>query len=139
MRSNGLQQPSGEPITVLFRQDLLKRVGRIDPLMSDLDYWCRLLQTGDLFIIKESLAAFRVSEGSQSVHENKDHPRNQRRYFRTLAASGAAPITRLDLAISALRSTRDMYLRHLVYDYLKLRGGLRDESRQTWADTSRPT
>jgi glycosyltransferase involved in cell wall biosynthesis len=112
----------GEPIAVLFRQDLLERVGDIDPLMSDLDYWCRLLQTGDLYIIKESLAAFRVSEGSQSVHENKDHPRNQRRYFRHLQSTGAAPITRLDLAISAIRSLRDRYLRHLVYVYVRLRG-----------------
>lgn len=115
----------GEPLAVLFRGELLERVGRVDPLMSDLDYWCRLLQTGNLYVIRESLAAFRVSESSQSVHENKQHPRNQRRYFRKLRAEGAAPITRLDLAIGRMRSLRDRYLRHLVYVYVRLRGTMK--------------
>lgn len=127
----------GEPITVLFRRDLLERVGGVDPLMSDLDYWCRLLQTGDLYVIKDSLAAFRVSEGSQSVHENKDHPRNQRRYFRQLRKSGAAPITRLDLAVSAIRSLRDRYLRHLVYVYVRLRGTMGSSPSRTASSAAR--
>lgn len=118
----------GEPLAVLFRQDLLERVGPVDPLMSDLDYWCRLLQTGDLYVIRESLAAFRVSESSQSVHENKQHPQNQRRYFRKLRADGAAPITRLDLAIGRMRSLRDRYLRHLIYVYVRLRGTMGDRA-----------
>lgn len=128
----------GEPITVLFRQELLERVGPIDAWMCDLDYWCRLLQAGDLFIIKDSLAAFRVSEGSQSVHENRDHPRNQRRYFRQLAATGAAPITKLDLAIGSIRSLRDRYLRYLVYAYLRLRGTMRWSERPAGSERSQP-
>jgi glycosyltransferase involved in cell wall biosynthesis len=114
----------GEPITILFRQSLLGTLGGFDPVMSDLDYWCRLLQLGDLYVDADALAAFRVSESSRSVHENWQHPRNQRRYFRQLRAKHIGSITRLDVAIGAVRSVRDMYLRHLVYTYLKLRGGL---------------
>jgi len=129
----------GEPITVLFRAELLDRVGGFDPLMSDLDYWCRLLQLGDLYVDRDALAAFRVSESSRSVHENWQHPRNQRRYFRELRARQVAPITRLDVAIGAVRSIRDMYLRHLVYVYLKVRGGLRDASKHSRGDAVRLT
>lgn len=121
----------GEPITVLFRQELVKKMGGFDPLMSDLDYWCRLLQLGDLFVDADALAAFRVSESSRSVHENWQHPRNQRRYFRNLCARQVAPITKLDVAIGAVRSIRDMYLRHAVYVYLKVLGGFRNSGTQS--------
>jgi glycosyltransferase involved in cell wall biosynthesis len=60
----------GEPGGVLFRTALARRVGAFDAslrLVTDLDYWVRLLRHGDASYLPERLASFRVSHGAWSV------------------------------------------------------------------------
>ena len=60
----------GEPGGVLFRTALGRRVGTFDArlrLVTDLDYWVRLLLHGDAYYLPERLASFRVSRGAWSV------------------------------------------------------------------------
>ena len=60
----------GEPGGVLFRTALARRVGAFDAslrLVTDLDYWVRLLEHGDAYYLHESLVSFRVSRGAWSV------------------------------------------------------------------------
>ena len=55
--------PIGEPTSVLFRSEILKKIGYFCgsiPYVIDLDYWCRMLLYGNLYVIPESLCAFRV-------------------------------------------------------------------------------
>ncbi len=60
----------GEPGGLLFRTALARRVGAFDAtlrLVTDLDYWVRLLRHGDAYYLPERLASFRVSHGAWSV------------------------------------------------------------------------
>jgi glycosyltransferase involved in cell wall biosynthesis len=60
----------GEPGAVLFRTALARRVGAFDAslgIVTDLDYWVRLLAHGDAYYLPERLASFRVSRGAWSV------------------------------------------------------------------------
>lgn len=60
----------GEPGGVLFRTALARRVGAFDArlrLVTDLDYWVRLLLHGDAYYLPDRLASFRVSQGAWSV------------------------------------------------------------------------
>lgn len=114
----------GEPLSVLFPAELLQRVGEIDAPNFDVDLWCQLLQLGDLFVMRDSLAAFRISPESSTITDNRRRPPSQRRFFRRLRDSGAAPITRLDLMLGSVRAWRDCYLRHLVFVYIKFQAAL---------------
>jgi glycosyltransferase involved in cell wall biosynthesis len=60
----------GEPGGLLFRTALARRVGAFDAslrIVTDLDYWVRLLLHGDAYYLPERLASFRVSQGAWSV------------------------------------------------------------------------
>lgn len=60
----------GEPGAVLFRRELVERVGGFDmrhPYVIDLEYWLRLLQFGRAWYDPQALASFRVWGGSWSV------------------------------------------------------------------------
>lgn len=59
----------GEPSAVLFRRDLIQSTGVFDawsPYLIDLDYWCRLLEHGDLYAIETPLCGFRIFPDSWS-------------------------------------------------------------------------
>ena len=60
----------GEPGGLLFRTALARRVGAFDAslrIVTDLDYWFRLLLHGDAYYLPDRLASFRVSQGAWSV------------------------------------------------------------------------
>lgn len=60
----------GEPAAVLFKRSALEQAGVFSaefPYVIDLNLWMRLLLTGGLYSIPESLCAFRVSNDSWSV------------------------------------------------------------------------
>ena len=60
----------GEPGGLLFRTALARRVGAFDAslrIVTDLDYWVRLLLHGDAYYLPDRLASFRVSRGAWSV------------------------------------------------------------------------
>lgn len=60
----------GEPGGVLFRTALARSIGAFDaslPIVTDIDYWFRLLLHGDAYYLPEKLASFRVSRGAWSV------------------------------------------------------------------------
>lgn len=60
----------GDVSSAIFRREVVARAGAFDgslPYVIDLDYWIRVLQNGDLFVMTESLSAYRVSGDSWSV------------------------------------------------------------------------
>lgn len=60
----------GEPSCGLFKKDLFKQVGEYDKqnnYMVDLDFWLRVLLTGNLFVIPESLASFRINTNATTT------------------------------------------------------------------------
>lgn len=74
----------GEPIVGLFRRSVFSKIGKYDesnPYLVDLDFWVRVLLTGDLYIIPESLSSFRISKGSMTSQLKN----NQAQLFRRFA------------------------------------------------------
>lgn len=118
----------GEPLTTMFRRDDALRLGGFDPAVYatlpfclDWDFWCRLLQGGDLVINARALGAFRVNEGSESLTLVGQFARNDRDFIRSLRDRGMAEVGALDLALGSARAWRDACLRRAFYAFLKLR------------------
>lgn len=89
VRSGG--NPLGEPHAVLFRAEDSARVGKFDGsagYLIDLDYWCRLLNLGQLFCVPESLSAFRVSPNSWSTSVASSQARDTQQLWRKLQEQG---------------------------------------------------
>lgn len=60
----------GEVSSVIIRREAVVKAGEFDgslPYVIDLDYWVRVMQHGDLYVMKEYLSAYRVSSASWSV------------------------------------------------------------------------
>jgi glycosyltransferase involved in cell wall biosynthesis len=88
----------GEPGAVMFRRELMRRVGEFDaayPYVIDLDYWVRLLAHGDAYFIDEPLAAFRVSPISWSVAIGSAQSREFNAFVAARCADQASALDRL--------------------------------------------
>jgi GT2 family glycosyltransferase len=60
----------GEPTSVMLRSSVIPRAGGFDNTHHyciDFDFWTRILLLGDLYAIRQPLAAFRVGSASNSV------------------------------------------------------------------------
>ncbi len=77
--------PIGEPVAVLFRSDLVQKTGvfsgRDIPYLIDLDQWCRFLQSGHLYVLAQTICAFRVSNTSWSYKLGNAQFHQVRRFF----------------------------------------------------------
>jgi glycosyltransferase involved in cell wall biosynthesis len=61
----------GEPGSVMFKKSISERTGVFDDSFGyviDLDYWVRMLLSGDLYTISDTLCAFRISANSWSTN-----------------------------------------------------------------------
>ena len=91
----------GEPGGVLFRTALARRVGAFDArlrLVTDLDYWARLLLHGDAYYLPDRLASFRVSQGAWSVAIGAAQAAEFLAFIAKLGANPAFGLSALDLA-----------------------------------------
>jgi glycosyltransferase involved in cell wall biosynthesis len=108
----------GEPGAVLMRTDVARKVGRFDDTsfyVLDLDFWSRALLAGDLYIVPEALAAFRVAAGSASVRIARSQSRDFRKFIDRLSKDDRFGIRARDRAIGKARSLSNMTLRRIVY------------------------
>jgi len=74
----------GEPAVGLFRLSAFSEIGYYDASNSyliDLDFWFRLLLTGNLYVIPKPLASFRISKGAMTSQLKK----NQAKLFMLFA------------------------------------------------------
>ena len=91
----------GEPGGLLFRTTLARRVGAFDAtlrLVTDLDYWVRLLRHGDAYYLPERLASFRVSHGAWSVAIGAAQAAEFLAFIEKLRADPAFSLSAFDIA-----------------------------------------
>jgi len=91
----------GEPGGVLFRTALAQRVGAFDAslrIVTDLDYWVRLLLHGDAYYQPEKLASFRVSGGAWSVAIGAAQATELLAFIEKVGANPAFGLSAFDLA-----------------------------------------
>jgi len=111
----------GEPAAVLFRSQAASRAGSFDDrdfYVIDLDYWCRMLQDGNLFVLPEALCAFRVGRQSASFRVAASQDRDFRAFIKRLSGTGRFSLTRRDLLQGRGRALANRLLRQLFYKFV---------------------
>lgn len=107
----------GEPGAVLMKRSLTDKIGFFDGSIDyiiDLDYWVRLLEYGDLFVISEPLSAFRVSKKSTSVALIKRQFHDVALFIDKLQKRGLN-LTKFDRWIGKANAFINTFLRLLFY------------------------
>jgi glycosyltransferase involved in cell wall biosynthesis len=108
----------GEPGGLLFRTALARRVGAFDArlrLVTDLDYWVRLLLHGDAYYLPERLASFRVSHGAWSVAIGAAQATEFLAFIAKVGANPAFGLSALDLARGRLLARLNTVAKLLFY------------------------
>lgn len=111
----------GEPGGLLFRTALARRVGAFDAslrLVTDLDYWVRLLRHGDAYYLPERLASFRISHGAWSVAIGAAQAAEFLAFIEKLRADPALRLNRFDIArgrlLARLNTVAKLFFYRLV-------------------------
>jgi glycosyltransferase involved in cell wall biosynthesis len=108
----------GEPGTGLFRAEILEKSGYYNGgniYMIDLDFWSRILQYGDLYVIDKVLFGFRVSAEALSTKFGFEQIRLFNRFAAELFQEKSHELNRKDLYIGRLMSMIMVMARNLVY------------------------
>jgi len=116
--------PIGEPAAVLFRRDDALRAGlfREDSgYVIDLDLWLRLLTEGDLCVVDDALARFRVTSGSWSVSLAAQQADQYCALLKRVAAEGKLGLRRRDVVIGCVAAHLMARSRRLLYVWLERR------------------
>ncbi|MEP6939681.1 MAG: glycosyltransferase [Rudaea sp.] len=111
----------GEPGAVLLRKQLADRIGAFDgqdAYVIDLDYWFRLLASGDAYYFDRPLASFRIYDGSWSVAIGAGQTSDFRRFIARIAAQARFSIGRLDRWAGYLMAGVNTRLRRLFYRFM---------------------
>jgi glycosyltransferase involved in cell wall biosynthesis len=111
----------GEPGNVLFRREMIKKVGRYDatfPYVIDLDYWIRMLLHGDAYYTATRTSAFRVSEGSWSVAIGGKQYREFKGLVDKLSADARFGISSQDRLLGYVKARLHTWGRALAYRFL---------------------
>src|SRR5262249_6220538 len=110
--------PLGEPSLTLFRRDAALECGGFSAGMAymiDLDFWMRLLVRGDLWHLRETLGAFRVSTRSWSRRIGADQARQARDFLGTVAATYPDSVRPGDVRRGMARATALGWARRALY------------------------
>jgi glycosyltransferase involved in cell wall biosynthesis len=113
----------GEPGSVLFRRESAAQAGRFDasiPYVLDLDYWVRLLISGDAYYVDQPLASFRVSVGSWSVRIGARQSLEYQMFIRKLASNPRFSASGPDILLGKLMSKVNAVLRSVLYRVLAM-------------------
>lgn len=112
----------GEPLATLFRREQAAAVGGFDatqPYCIDVDLWCRLLSVGDLWVVPETVGAFRVSRSSWSFRLAGQQAAQDRAFFARVRDTLVPSMPLWQVRLGQVRCTRDAFLRQLVYRTLR--------------------
>ena len=108
----------GEPSGTMFRAEAYAAVGpwvERARYVVDLDMWMRLLTTGDLVVVGETLSAFRVQRGSWSNALAHTQTGDMRWLLERMAEDPAYPVTSADVRLGTARAWVNTQLRRVFY------------------------
>ncbi|NTV16988.1 MAG: glycosyltransferase family 2 protein [Chlorobiaceae bacterium] len=95
----------GEPVCGLYPADLISKISgysAVVPYTIDLDFWIQVLKHGDLFVIDESLCAFRISDFSWSSRIGELRYQQFIEFMEKVAVDESHGVTDLDLFIGKI-------------------------------------
>lgn len=108
----------GEPACVLFRRQILERVGGWDsrfPYLIDQATYTRILFHGDMVALPKVLASFRISSGQWSVQLVRQQAEQAMAFHAALRESNEGLLSRVDLLTGNARAIVISYARRLAY------------------------
>jgi glycosyltransferase involved in cell wall biosynthesis len=114
--------PIGEPVAVLFRADAFAFAGGFDgrrPYMIDVDMWCRLLTSGDLYFIRKTLCAFRTSSDTLSGRLAREQAEQAKAFFQELRERHPDSVSAFDVRIGKAKAAMLARARRLAYAWYR--------------------
>lgn len=108
----------GEPSATLFRAEVARRIGSFDgrrPYVIDLNYWVRILATGDFYYVAEPLCAFRISRQSWSARLAKQQSQQFVSLVVHLWRQGVCGVTGWDVISGSVLSWIKSYGRRIWF------------------------
>lgn len=108
----------GDPSAVLIRRKALETVGGFDAAAGyalDLDMWIRLLTVGDVVLVSEPLARYRVSGSSWSVAADAHQARDTVAALSRIPDDATLSIPKSQLAMGVVRAHVNQRLRSIFY------------------------
>jgi hypothetical protein len=114
----------GEPGCVLFRRDVLERIGGWDdsfPYLIDQATYSGILLHGDMVALPRTLASFRISASQWSVRLVREQAEQAQGFHRHLAAMVPGLLSRGDVRLGNARARAMAWTRRLAYLWLSRR------------------
>ncbi|KAA9149742.1 glycosyltransferase family 2 protein [Amycolatopsis acidicola] len=124
--------PLGEPAAALFRRDQFDAVGGFDRrwvFPMDLVLWIRLLEHGDFYGLRESLAAFRITRQSLSAAEDGSGYLEQRTLSDELATAPNWDVRRRDRLVGVAKAPGARLRRQALFVLARAQAGRAGEER----------
>lgn len=116
----------GEPACVMFRRQVLADSGGWDarsPYLIDQATCSRVLMSGSMVAVRQSLAGFRISAQQWSVTFAGEQSRHARAFHKLIAAEHPGLLSRGDVWIGDARATLMAAKRRAAYVWLRRRMG----------------
>lgn len=112
--------PFGEPGAVLFRSNAMRIAGQFNTThfyVVDLDFWLKLLQSGQLRYLPEKLASFRISPISASTVVKSSQAQDTENWMKKIAAENPGLVGASDLK-KGIRSARIAQFARSIFYFL---------------------
>jgi len=122
----------GETSAALFRADAARKAGLFlddAPYCVDMDYWFRLLEHGDLYVVSGVLSAYRVSSGSWSLDVLDRQAADVAELIDQAMVRGIAGITAADALRGARAAKRSARMRNVMYVIARIPASHREKLR----------
>ena len=108
--------PIGEPLACLFRRADFERCGGFSYphcYVQDLAFYTALLQIGDLFVLPDSLGAFRLHRNSATMKMARSQGQEMAMMYRSLYHMPHSPLQPLDIASGSVKARLYAILRRM--------------------------
>ncbi|GAA4660740.1 glycosyltransferase [Amycolatopsis dongchuanensis] len=129
--------PLGEPAAALFRRLDFDAVGGFDgrwKFPMDLALWVRLLERGDFYGMRQSVAAFRISRGSLSDALDDTGYAEQRRLTGEIAGTPEWRVRKRDRLVGAAKAPSARLRRQALFVVARAQGRRTDRDVTATAD-----
>ena len=113
----------GEPHVGLMSKKTFSLAGNFEdtnPYCVDLDFWFKVLLVGDMYVIPETLASFRISKGSSTTKIKNSHAKLFREFMKRIHLDRRYKVNLMQYYVACFSSSIMQVLRHsFMYIYSK--------------------
>jgi glycosyltransferase involved in cell wall biosynthesis len=111
----------GDPVCVMWRRTGIDQLGMFDPSVTyciDMEYWLRLLSTGDLYYDTAAVGFYRIHKNAASVRLAQAVAADVIYAAKLQVQRGSIILSRFEFMIVFLKATLLGFIRQLCYKFL---------------------